>query len=66
MATGPTLQGRLNNPLTSTREALEQLEKSVPLTEHGKMTLTKILDDAEWRMKHYWPKVLAKTIRHEH
>lgn len=38
----PTLEGRLKNSLTTELEALEQLEKSVPLTEHGKKRLKKL------------------------
>ena len=38
----PTLQGRLNQPLTSELEALEQLEKSIPLSEYGKKRLKQL------------------------
>ena len=35
----PTLEGRLKNYLTSELEALEQLEKSIPLSPYGKRRL---------------------------
>ena len=40
--TWPTLEGRLNQPLTSELEALEQLEKCIPLSEYGKKRLNKL------------------------
>lgn len=41
--TWPTLQGRLSQPITTEKEALEQLEKSVPLSEEGKKRLKELL-----------------------
>lgn len=38
----PTLKGRLSQPLTSEKEALEQLEKSVTLSKLGKKRLKKL------------------------
>lgn len=38
----PTLQGRLGNSITSEKEALEQLQKSLPLSEYGKKRLKKL------------------------
>jgi hypothetical protein len=35
----PTLEGRLNQPLTTELEALEQLETMIPLSDHGKRRL---------------------------
>jgi hypothetical protein len=40
----PTLEGRLNNPLTSELDALLQLGKSVPLSEYGKKRVEQLLD----------------------
>jgi len=37
-----TLEGRLSQPLTSTREALEQLAASVPLSPLGSAVLTRL------------------------
>ena len=39
----PTLQGRLNNPLTSELEALEQLAQSVELTPYAKKRLERLI-----------------------
>jgi len=38
----PTLEGRLKNSLSTELEALEQLEKSVPLTKFGEKRLKKL------------------------
>jgi len=38
----PTLQRRLENPLISELDALEQLKKSVPLTDYAKKKLKKL------------------------
>lgn len=38
----PTLEGRLSHPITSELEALEQLAKSVELTELAKKRLEKL------------------------
>jgi hypothetical protein len=35
----PTLQGRLNNPLTSRAEAIKQLKITTPITETAKNVL---------------------------
>jgi len=35
----PTLKGRLNQPLTTRLEALEQLKKTMPLSELGEKVL---------------------------
>lgn len=47
----PTLAGRLNQPITSELEALEQLEKSVPLSVYGKTTLMRERKKLERRLK---------------
>lgn len=39
MSNWPTLEGRLSQPLTSELQALEQLEKSIPLSPYGKKRL---------------------------
>lgn len=39
MSKWPTLEGRLSQPLTSELQALEQLEKSIPLSPYGKKRL---------------------------
>ena len=39
----PTLEGRLKNPITSEKQALQQLKKSgLPLSEYGEKLLTKL------------------------
>jgi hypothetical protein len=38
----PTLEGRLNQPLTSEKEALEQLQKTMPLSEYAKKRLKQL------------------------
>lgn len=40
----PTLEGRLNSPLTSELDALLQLSQSIPLSEYGKKRLQQLLD----------------------
>lgn len=38
----PTLAGRLNHPIVSELEALEQLEKTMQLSEYGRKRLKKL------------------------
>lgn len=38
----PTLEGRLNSGFSSELEVLEQLEKTIPLSEYGKKRLKKL------------------------
>jgi len=38
----PTLEGRLNQPLTSTKDALLQLQTMIPLSEYGLKILKKL------------------------
>lgn len=38
----PTLEGRLNQPLTTELEALEQLETMVPLSDYAKKKLARL------------------------
>jgi hypothetical protein len=47
----PTLAGRLNQRLTTRLEALEQLEKTIPLSEYGKKKLEELRKKNE-RSKH--------------
>ena len=43
----PTLKGRLSQPLTSELEALEQLERMVPLSEFGKKRLKNLKPESQ-------------------
>jgi hypothetical protein len=38
----PTLEGRLNNPLTTEKEALLQLQETMPLTDYATKKLKKL------------------------
>jgi len=38
----PTLEGRLSQPLTTELEALQQLQKCMPLSEEGEKRLKKL------------------------
>jgi hypothetical protein len=39
----PTLEGRLNNPLTTEKEALLQLQKTMPLTKYALKKLERLI-----------------------
>ena len=41
----PTLDGRLSQPIVTELEALEQLEKCMPLSEEGTKRLKKLIDE---------------------
>ena len=46
----PTLEGRLNNPLTDELTALLQLKESVPLSELGEKRLNQLLNNKNHEM----------------
>ena len=43
----PTLEGRLNQPLTTEKEALLQLQTMIPLSEEGLKRLEKCIEEDE-------------------
>lgn len=46
----PTLEGRLNNPITDELTALLQLKESVPLSELGEKRLNQLLNNKNHEM----------------
>jgi hypothetical protein len=60
----PTLEGRLNQPLTSELDALEQLQKNVPLSEYGKTRLKKLTEELK-SARINQPKVTLKEAQEQ-
>jgi hypothetical protein len=57
----PDLWGRLNQPLTTEKEALEQLKSMVPLSDYGFEKLAKLLKEERLNQ----PKVTLKEAQEQ-